>query len=193
VVFPPVALDEMMFSDQKDDYYITASFLAPYKRTDLVIQAFNNMPSRRLLVVGDGQQSAHLRSLANENVQFSGYLPRRAYVKAVAQARALVFAGCEDFGIALAEAQACGTPLIAFGRGGARDIVRTGDAPTGMLFEKQTMEAVKDAVERFEEREGAKISPEACRDNAQRFSEQRFRAEIAQAFNDVLEMHRARG
>lgn len=193
VVFPPVALDEMMFSDQKDDYYITASFLAPYKRTDLVIQAFNNMPSRRLLVVGDGQQSAHLRSLANENVQFSGYLPRRAYVKAVAQARALVFAGCEDFGIALAEAQACGTPLIAFGRGGARDIVRTGDAPTGMLFEKQTMEAVKDAVERFEEREGAKISPEACRDNAQRFSEQRFRAKIAQAFNDVLEMHRARG
>ena len=125
---------------------------------------------------------------------FSGFLPRRAYVKAVAQARALVFAGCEDFGIALAEAQACGTPLIAFGRGGARDIVRTGgDAPTGMLFEKQTMQAVKNAVERFEERESARISPEACRENAQRFSEQRFRAEIAQAFDDVLAMHRARG
>lgn len=193
IVFPPVALDEMQFQDQKDDYYITASFLAPYKRTDLVIQAFNNMPSRRLLVVGEGQQSAQLRSLANANVEFSGFLPRRDYVKAVAGARALVFAGCEDFGIALAEAQACGTPLIAFGRGGACDIVRACgeiENPTGVLFEKQTVAAVKDAVEHFEERDSAKISPEACRDNAQRFSAERFRREIATAVDDVIAMHR---
>lgn len=193
VVFPPVALDEMKFQSQKDDYYITASFLAPYKRTDLVIQAFNNMPSRRLLVVGEGQQSAQLRSLANSNVEFSGFLPRADYVKAVAGARALVFAGCEDFGIALAEAQACGTPLIAFGRGGACDIVRpVGEAkdPTGLLFEKQTMAAVKDAVERFEERERDKIAPEACREHAQRFSVARFRREIATAYYEVRAMHR---
>jgi glycosyltransferase involved in cell wall biosynthesis len=192
VVFPPVTLDEMIFRDQKEDYYITASFLAPYKRTDLVIQAFNNMPSRRLLVVGEGQQTGHLRALANSNVEFSGFLPRRDYVEAVANARALVFAGCEDFGIALAEAQACGTPLIAFGRGGACDIVRTSqetDKPTGLLFTKQTASAIKDAVEYFEEREASKISLEACQKNAQRFSEKRFRQEIAKAVDDVIAGH----
>ena len=125
VVFPPVALDEMQYAAQKDDYYVTASFLAPYKRTDLVIKAFNAMPTRRLRVVGEGQQLATLRALAGSNVEFTGYLPRCEYVKTIALARAFVFAGCEDFGIALAEAQACGTPLIAFGRGGACDIVRS--------------------------------------------------------------------
>ena len=191
VVFPPVALAEMQYAAGKDDYYITASFLAPYKRTDLVIQAFNNMPSRRLLVVGEGQQSARLRSLARANVEFSGYLPRRAYVKAIANARALVFAGCEDFGIALAEAQACGTPLIAFGRGGARDIVRQAGedgGPTGILFDGQTVDAVKDAVEQFAAKRPV-IEPEACRANARRFSAERFRSEVREAFAEVLAMH----
>jgi glycosyltransferase involved in cell wall biosynthesis len=191
VVFPPVSMNELTYSAEKDDYYITASFLAPYKRTDLVIQAFNEMPSRRLMVVGDGQQSASLRALAKPNIQFAGFLPRRDYVQAVARARALVFGGCEDFGIALAEAQACGTPLIAFGRGGACDIVRElgkADQPTGILFRKQTVEAVKSAVEHFEASSG-QLRAEACRDNAQRFSAERFRSEIAGAFSVSLGMH----
>jgi glycosyltransferase involved in cell wall biosynthesis len=191
VVFPPVGLNELAYSAEKDDYYITASFLAPYKRTDLVIQAFNEMPSRRLLVVGDGQQSAKLRALAGPNIKFAGFLPRRAYVEAVAKARALVFAGCEDFGIALAEAQACGTPLIAFGRGGACDIVKDlgrAEDPTGILFGKQTVEAVRQAVERFEASSG-QLRAEACRDNAIRFSTERFRGEILQAFGTLLQKH----
>ena len=191
VVFPPVSMNELAFSAEKNDYYITASFLAPYKRTDLVIQAFNEMPSRRLIVVGDGQQSSKLRALAKRNIEFAGFLPRRAYVEAVAKARALVFAGCEDFGIALAEAQACGTPLIAFNRGGACDIVRElgrADRPTGILFRKQTVDAVKDAVELFEA-SSTQLLPEACRENALRFSAERFRAEIAQAFGKGLAMH----
>jgi len=191
VVFPPVALDELTYSAEKDDYYITASFLAPYKRTDLVIEAFNAMPNRRLLVVGDGQQSARLRGLAKPNVQFAGFLPRRDYVEAVANARALVFAGCEDFGIALAEAQACGTPLIAYGRGGAGDIVRDlgrAERPTGILFREQSVAAVIGAVERFEAVSAA-LHPEACRDNAQRFSTERFRRDIAAAFNATLGLH----
>ena len=113
VVHPPVAIGELEYVADKDDYYVSASFLAPYKRTDLVIQAFSEMPSRRLVVVGEGQQSKSLRALAGPNVTFAGYLPRAEYVKTVAAARAMVFAGCEDFGIALAEAQASGTPLIA--------------------------------------------------------------------------------
>jgi glycosyltransferase involved in cell wall biosynthesis len=194
VVFPPVATHEMQFVTQKDDYYVTASFLAPYKRTDLVIEAFNAMPSRRLVVVGEGQQSKSLRALAGPNVEFTGFLPREDYVRTVAQARALVFAGCEDFGIALAEAQACGTPLIAFGRGGACDIVRPlgeATAPTGVLFDAQTVPAVRDAVEHFDGQR-AKITPLACRENADRFSEARFSSDIAQAFDDVSRTH-ARG
>jgi len=191
VVFPPVHLDELKFSAHKDDYYITASFLAPYKRTDLVIAAFNQMPSRRLVVVGEGQQSNQLRKLAGPNIEFSGFLPREAYVDAVARARALVFAGCEDFGIALAEAQACGTPLIAFGRGGACDIVRnlgTASNPTGVLFNRQTTSSIIDAVERFEA-SGDRITPSDCQSNAMRFSAERFRQEIAQAYREVIEEH----
>lgn len=195
VVFPPVATGEMQLVTNKDDYYVTASFLAPYKRTDLVIEAFNAMPSRRLVVVGEGQQSKSLRSLARPNIEFTGFLPREKYVQTVAQARALVFAGCEDFGIALAEAQACGTPLIAFGRGGACDIVRPlgeSAAPTGILFDAQTVAAVQEAVEYFDNHR-ASIAPLACRENADRFSEARFDGEIARAFDDVCRMHARSG
>jgi glycosyltransferase involved in cell wall biosynthesis len=191
VVHPPVPLDELTWSADKDDYYVTASFLAPYKRTDLVIRAFNEMPSRRLLVVGEGQHSRRLRSLAGPNVEFAGYLPRKDYVRTLAEARAMVFAGCEDFGIALAEAQACGTPLLAFGRGGACDIVRPlGDAaqPTGILFGFQTVAAVKQAVEHFEGHRLA-IRPEACRENALRFRPERFDREVADAFAAVEASH----
>ena len=191
VVFPPVPVDELEFSPEKQDYYVTASFLAPYKRTDLVISAFNAMPDKRLLVVGEGQQVRSLRALAGPNVEFTGFLPRADYVKAVSRARALVFAGCEDFGIALAEAQAYGTPLIAFGRGGATDIVRPlglADKPTGILFQPQTVEAVIDAVERFEASDGA-LKPSACRENAMRFAPERFAREVAAAFQTVVARH----
>jgi glycosyltransferase involved in cell wall biosynthesis len=191
VVFPPVCVDEIEFTPDKEDYYVTASFLAPYKRTDLVIRAFNAMPSRRLLVVGEGQQVRTLRALAGPNVEFTGFLQRAEYVKAVSRAKALVFAGCEDFGIALAEAQAYGTPLIAFGRGGATDIVRPlgmAEKPTGILFHEQSVQAVIDAVERFEDNREA-LTPSACRENAMRFAPERFAREVAAAFAEALEMH----
>jgi glycosyltransferase involved in cell wall biosynthesis len=191
VVHPPVALDELTFAEEKDDYFVTASFLAPYKRTDLVIKAFNDMPGRRLLVVGDGQQSAALRAIAGPNVHFTGYLPRDKFVDILARARAFVFAGCEDFGIALAEAQACGTPVIAFGRGGACDIVRPFGAaprPTGVLFHQQTADAVATAIGVFEHcRPG--IEPGACHENGQRFSTERFRREISEAFEATVALH----
>ncbi|TIV61961.1 MAG: glycosyltransferase family 4 protein [Mesorhizobium sp.] len=191
VVFPPVALKELPCVDDKDDYYVSASFLAPYKRTDLVIKAFNEMPSRRLVIVGEGQQSASLRSLAGPNVTFSGFLPRKEYVATLARAKAMVFAGCEDFGIALAEAQACGTPLIAFGRGGAIDIARRLGAdpePTGVLFRAQTIEHLKEAVKRFEENSHL-ITPKACATNAQRFSEENFDRAILESIGAVQSLH----
>jgi glycosyltransferase involved in cell wall biosynthesis len=191
VVFPPVEVDQLALVTQKDDYYVTASFLAPYKRADLVVAAFNAMPDRRLVVVGEGPQTAQLRKLAGRNVVLTGHLPRSEYMATVGAAKAFVFAGCEDFGIALAEAQACGTPLIAFARGGACDIVRPlgkMDRPTGILFRRQTAAAIQDAVEHFESNPRA-ISPVACRQNAARFSADRFEREMRNALDRVLAMH----
>jgi len=192
LVYPPVETDKFTCVTDKDDYYVSASFLAPYKRTDLVILAFNEMPSKRLVVVGEGQQSKALRKLAGPNVTFAGYLPRHEYIRTVAEAKAMVFAGCEDFGIALAEAQACGTPLIAFSRGGARDIVADvlgkSDRPTGLLFKSQTTAAIRDAVEYFESK-SSMVTPSACRANSLRFSEKNFDQGILRQFSAVQADH----
>jgi glycosyltransferase involved in cell wall biosynthesis len=192
VIYPPVEMNEQEYREQKDDYYVAASFLAPYKRTDLVVRAFTAMSSRRLIVVGEGQQLSELRSLAGPNVTFTGYLPRRDYVEIVGRARAMVFAGCEDFGIALAEAQAYGTPLIAFRRGGASDIVLplgATDTPTGILFDHQTVADICLAVDQLE-REGHAILPSDCRRNASRFGAARFDSEIKEAFAFAQATHR---
>jgi glycosyltransferase involved in cell wall biosynthesis len=192
VIFPPVEVHNMPLCDRKDDYYVVASFLVPYKRIDLIVRAFNAMPNRRLRVLGVGQQMRELKAMAGPNVAFTGYLSRAAFLDTIAKAKAFIFAGCEDFGIVMAEAQACGTPLIAFGRGGARDIVSTsagGAAPTGLLFHRQTVEAIVGAVEAFEARAN-EFSPEACHENALRFSETRFRREFADAWGRTIETNR---
>jgi glycosyltransferase involved in cell wall biosynthesis len=192
VIFPPVEVHGMPFVDQKDDYYVVASFLVPYKRIDLIVRAFNKMPKRRLVVIGQGQQERELKAMARPNIEFTGHLSRDAFLDKIARAKAFIFAGCEDFGIVMAEAQACGTPVIAFGRGGARDVVRTSDdlaEPTGLLFGRQTIEAVIGAIEKFETRDGA-IAAEACRDNAVRFSVARFHREFAAAWERAIAVNR---
>jgi glycosyltransferase involved in cell wall biosynthesis len=188
VVFPPVHLNEMQYLEAKDDYYVCASFLVPYKRVDIVVRAFNAMPNRRLMILGEGSERKALQKIAGPNISFAGHLPRREFVQRIASARALVFAGCEDFGIVMAEAQCCGTPVVAFGRGGARDIVLSEASPggaTGILFDTQSAEALRDAVEHLDTGR-ALISAEACRDNGQRFSTDRFRAEIRDALDRTM-------
>jgi glycosyltransferase involved in cell wall biosynthesis len=187
VVYPPVDVDEMTLVEAKDDYYVVASYLVPYKRVDLVVRAFNDMPDKRLVVVGSGQELAKLKALAGPNISFKGFVPRAELVSTIANAKAFIFAGCEDFGIVMAEAQACGTPLIAFGRGGARDIVRNlgeTDEPTGLLFKEQTEKSVKDAVARFEA-VATEITPSACRKNALRFNTSAFQASILKEFQEL--------
>ena len=192
VVPPPVSLGELTYLPHKDDYYVTACYLAPYKRTDLVVKAFNAMPGRRLVVIGAGQQAKALAEMAGPNVKIVGYLPRDQFVAMVSRARALIFAGCEDFGITLAEAQACGTPVIALERGGAGDIVvplGTGSPPTGVLFRSQTVDGVTRAIEDFEAHRG-EIAPAACQANAARFSVENFHQRIHAAVDEALDLKR---
>lgn len=191
VLHPPVDTEAFSVGTEPRTHYLVASRLAPYKRVDLVVAAFRHMPGRRLVVVGDGPQRAqvHAAAAGAPNIDLRGQVPRSELVRLMRTARAFVFAAEEDFGIALVEAQACGTPLIAFGRGGARDIVRTPEAgaePTGILFAEQSTEAIVAAVERFEG-EASHFSPHACRTNAERFSIARFR----QGLRDAVARHLA--
>ena len=175
VIYPPVDVDAFSLREQKDDYYLTASRLVPYKRIDLLVQAFAKLPDKRLVVVGDGPEMARLKAQAGPNVQLVGYQGFDALRETMERARAFLFASQEDFGIVIVEAQACGTPVIAFGKGGALETVRgleTGQ-PTGVFFGEQTVSSILQAIETFE-RESDRIEPGACRNNAQRFRVERF-------------------
>jgi glycosyltransferase involved in cell wall biosynthesis len=181
VLHPPVEVSAFPLQEKKEDFYLTVSRLEPYKRVDLLLEAFRRMPERRLVVIGHGPEMSRLRAALPANVELRGRLPTPEVLNHMQRARAFLFAGIEDFGIVMAEAQACGTPLIAFGSGGATEIVRTGtDArPTGLLFAQQTPEAVIEAVRRFEDDAGG-FEPNACRENAMRFDRNHFRSRFVE-------------
>jgi glycosyltransferase involved in cell wall biosynthesis len=149
VIPPPVDIETFTPGGEKGDFYLVASRHVAYKRIDLVAAAFAAMPDRPLVIVGDGPAHARVRAAARgaPNITFRPAVPQAELVALMRAARAFVFAGEEDFGIVLAEALACGTPVIAFGRGGAVEIVAEG---AGVLFHEQTAEAVAEAVARFE-------------------------------------------
>jgi glycosyltransferase involved in cell wall biosynthesis len=172
VVHPPVDLAGFPFVAAKQDFYFIAARMVPYKRVDLVAEAFRAMPDRRLVIAGDGPEMAQVRAAAGNapNIAFKGRVGQAELVALLQSARAFVYAAEEDFGIGMVEAQACGTPLIAYGRGGAADIVQPDI--TGVLFPRQTAEALRAAIARFET---LAIAPEACRANAERFSRAVFR------------------
>lgn len=177
IIHPPVDLDAFAFHDgPRDDYYLAASRLVPYKRMDLIVEAFRHMPQRRLKVVGDGPERSRLEALAAgaANIEILGYQPDVRLGELMARARAFVFAADEDFGIMPLEAQAAGTPVIAFGRGGALETVlgpEHGDDATGIFFPEQHAPSLCDALEKFE---ATTMDPLACRRQAERFSTQRF-------------------
>jgi len=178
VIYPPVDVEAFPLGTAKEDFYLTASRMVPYKRVDLVVDAFAQMPGRRLVVAGDGPEFGKVRAKAGPNVEFVGYCGKLELRSLMQRAKAFVFAAEEDFGITPVEAQACGTPVIAFGRGGVTESIRglSDPKPTGIFFHEQTVKAIVEAVEVFE---GARdrIRPEACRENALRFSPARFRTE----------------
>jgi glycosyltransferase involved in cell wall biosynthesis len=176
VIYPPVDVEKFTVgTGTRADFYFTASRMVPYKRIDLIVEAFARMPGRRLVVLGDGPEMAKVRSKAGPNVQLLGYQSDAVMRDYMQRARAFVFAAEEDFGIVPVEAQACGTPVIAYGKGGARETVVADE--TGIFFGEQTVEAVCGAVEEFEARVDG-FDPVKVRANAERFSPARFRAEF---------------
>lgn len=179
VIYPPVDISSFEFSDKKEEYYLTASRLVPYKKVDLIVDAFSKMPDKKLLVIGDGPDMSKVKSLAKSNIELLGYQSDAALIDYMQRAKAFVFAAEEDFGISPVEAQACGTPVIAFGKGGALETVRplNVDKPTGLFFEQQTAASLCQAVNDFEQLDG-KIRAEDCRENALRFSVNRFQLEF---------------
>ena len=190
VVHPPVDVASFPANGApRGDHYVVASRMVPYKRVDLVVEAFRAMPSRRLLVLGDGPEWKRVEAAAAgaPNIELRGRVPQEELAEAVRTARAFVFAAEEDFGIAMVEAQACGTPVIAYGRGGARDILREppDPEPTGLFFAEQSAAAIAAAVERFEALPHG-IAAADCRANAQRFNREKFQNAIRRIVADHM-------
>lgn len=180
VIYPPVDTDAFAFAPSKEDFYLTASRMVPYKKIPLIVEAFAGMPDKKLVVIGDGPEFEKARQVAGPNAQLMGYQPFDVLLSHMQRAKAFVFAAEEDFGITPVEAQACGTPVIAYGKGGALEtVVADGtDAATGVFYEAQTVEAIQQAVRGFEADRRSYLA-DACRANAERFSAARFRAEFS--------------
>lgn len=188
VIYPPVDVATYSLFEDKEDYYLTASRMVPYKKIDLIVDAFNEMADKRLIVIGDGPDFNKIRSRAGKNISLLGYQSPESMKYYMQRARAFVFAAEEDFGIAPVEAQACGTPVIAYGKGGALETVKglgIADQPTGLFFNDQSKESLISAIMTFEQA-GNIFSPHVCRQNAMRFSPESFRELFQKHVNTVL-------
>lgn len=186
VIYPPVNVEKFKLQAEREDYFLFVSRLVPYKKADLVIRTFIEL-GLPLKVVGDGPQMKECRQLSAANITMLGRQEEENVVNLMANARALVFAADEDFGIVPVEAQACGTPVIAFGRGGATETVIPADGTnwekaTGIFFYEQSEADIKKAVEQFIKWENC-FDRQVIRKNAERFSAERFKREIVDFIN----------
>jgi glycosyltransferase involved in cell wall biosynthesis len=175
VIYPNVDTSRFVIGGVRENFYVCSSRMVPYKKMHLIVQAFAEMPARRLIMIGTGPQFKRISKLATRNVTLLGYQPFPVLLDHLQRARAFIFAAEEDFGIAPLEAQACGTPVLAFGRGGAQETVIPGS--TGLHFHAQTPEAIREVVTRFEALE-TPMDPEVIRRHALRFSTDRFQREF---------------
>lgn len=176
VVHPPVDVDAFSLPERREDFYLTASRLVPYKRIDLIAEAFQRMPERRLVIIGDGPERRKIERLASPNVELLGYQPFEVLRDHMQRARAFVFAAEEDFGIVPVEAQACGTPVVAYGKGGVLETIRgpQEQPSTGWFFHEQSSRAIRAAIAAFEGAE-ARFDSAEIRAHASKFSRRRFR------------------
>ncbi|AZA75212.1 glycosyltransferase [Chryseobacterium indoltheticum] len=175
VIYPPVSVEDFSLRKTKisdSKYYVTVGRLVKYKRFDLLIDAFIKL-NKKLIVIGDGAERTNLEKKAknNDNIIFTGFLSSNEISSYISNARAFVFSSIEDFGIAPVEAQSCGTPVIAYAKGGVLETVV--ENKTGVFFKSQDVNAIQDAVKHFENIL-SNFDSVLIRENAQNFSEEAF-------------------
>lgn len=175
VIYPPVDTEFFGLSEKKEDFYVTASRMVPYKKMDLIVEAFSEMPDKKLIVIGDGPDWDKVKAKAKKNIELIGYQSDASLREYLQKAKAFVFAAIEDFGIVPIEAMSTGTPVIAFKKGAVKETVKEG--VSGLFFEEQTVSSIIDAVHAFERKEDA-FSPDAVRKEALFFSKKRFQTEF---------------
>jgi len=193
VVYPPVDCLNYSISDSTEEYYFTSSRMVPYKKMDLIVEAFKSMPDKKLLVSGDGADFEKIKKIAGKNVELLGFLPKNELILMTQKAKAFIFAAEEDFGITPVEAQACGVPVIAFGKGGVLETIKGvydgqesfGDDRTGVFFEKQDVGSLVEAVHFFEKNRD-KFNKNTIRNHALQFDTSRFEREIQNKVNEIL-------
>lgn len=175
-IHPNIDISAFELCEDKQDFYLASSRLVSYKKIDIIIEAFNRMPDKKLIVIGGGPNLAEYQKLAKSNVTVMGYQPFDVLKDKMQHARAFVFAADEDFGMIPIEAESCGTPVIAYGHGGSLETVCEGK--TGLFFKEQTSDAIIEAVNRFEAMGKKPFNYKTCREWAEEFSEERFKQEI---------------
>ncbi|MEM9410147.1 MAG: glycosyltransferase [Planctomycetota bacterium] len=173
VIYPPVDVNSMPFSMQKQDYFLAAGRLVPYKRFDLIVDAMKELPNEKLVLIGDGPEMSKIQSLAGPNVEVLGYQNDEVLREHMKNAKAFVFAAVEDFGIMPVEAQACGTPVIGLNRGGVAETVIP--MQTGVLFSEQTSESIVEAIRVFLELPSSVLDSDVIRAHTQKFCQNSFR------------------
>lgn len=181
VIYPPVDIDKFSLELNKEEYYLTASRMVPYKKMDLIVEAFSKMPNRKLLVVGNGPEMNKVKAKAGKNIEILGHVSEKDLVMYMQKAKAFVYAGDEDFGIVPVEAQACGTPVIAFGKGGSLETIDKD--VSGMFFYKQTPSSIIDSIKEFEQKE---FNYELVRKNSEQFSKEIFETKFQEFVNSKM-------
>lgn len=176
---------------ERQEFYLTASRFVPYKKIDVIVAAFKHIPNKKLIVIGDGPQFKKIKKTATPNVEMLGFQNNQVLIESMQKCKAFIFAAEEDFGITPVEAQSCGAPVIAFGKGGALEtILGLGESasPTGVFFYEQTENSIVNAINQFEENID-KFNPENCSKNASRFSGSRFRQELYNFVSEKVATH----
>lgn len=190
-IHPNIDISNFELCNDKQEYYLASSRLVAYKKIDTIIEAFNQMPDKKLVVIGGGPNLEAYRKLAKDNVTVMGYQPFDVLKDKMQHAKAFVFAADEDFGMIPIEAQSCGTPVIAYGHGGSLETVNGGK--TGLFFYEQTPEAIVEAVNKFEAIGSQPFAPADCRQWAEGFSEKRFKREIKEFVEEKYEEFKKNG
>ena len=176
VIYPPVDFEDFTLSvDPKEDYYFTTARLVPYKKTKLIVEAFNELPHLKLKIAGDGPEMKELQALAKSNIEFLGFIPRAKLIQHFQKTKAFIAAAKEDFGITCLEAQACGTPVVALKEGGYLETVL--ENKTGVFFNEQTIQSLKEGVQKFEA-DSVSFTPQEIREHTEKFSSNRFKIEF---------------